>query len=107
MENPMLWVDRLHPEDRDRVLEESRLTNRTGRPFSIEYRMLHRDGHVVWVRDEARMLRGDNGRPLYWQGLLIDITERIETEQAVRNAYEREREAADRLRSLDEMKNGS
>jgi hypothetical protein len=105
MENPMLWVDRLHPEDRDRVLEESRLTNRTGRPFSIEYRMLHRDGHVVWVRDEARMLRGDNGRPLYWQGLLIDITERIETEQAVRNAYEREREAADRLRSLDEMKN--
>jgi PAS domain S-box-containing protein len=105
MENPTLWVDRLHPEDRDRVLEESRLTNQTGQPFSVEYRMLHRDGHVVWVRDEARMLRGDNGRPLYWQGLLIDITERIEAEQAVRNAYEREREAADRLRSLDDMKN--
>lgn len=105
MENPTLWVDRLHPEDRDRVLEESRRTNLTGQPFSVEYRMLHRDGHVVWVRDEARMLRGDNGRPLYWQGLLIDITERIETEQAIRNAYEREREAADRLRSLDDMKN--
>jgi PAS domain S-box-containing protein len=105
MENPTLWVDRLHPEDRDRVLEESRLTNLTGQPFSVEYRMLHRDGHVVWVRDEARMLRGDNGRPLYWQGLLIDITERIEAEQAVRNAYDREREAADRLRSLDDMKN--
>ena len=105
MENPMLWVDRLHPEDRDRVLAESRETNRTGRPFSVEYRMLHRDGHVVWVRDEARLLRGENGRPLYWQGLLIDITERIETEQAVRRAYEREREAAERLRSLDEMKN--
>jgi PAS domain S-box-containing protein len=105
MENPMLWVDRLHPEDRDRVLDESRQTNRTGRPFSMEYRMLHRDGHVVWLRDEARLLRGENGRPLYWQGLLIDITERIETEQAVRRAYEREREAAERLRSLDEMKN--
>ena len=105
MENPTLWVDRLHPEDRDRVLEESRQTNRTGRPFSVEYRMVHRDGHVVWVRDEARLLHGENGRPLYWQGLLIDITERIQTEQAVRRAYEREREAADRLRSLDEMKN--
>ena len=105
MANPTLWVDRLHPEDRDRVLAESRETNRTGRPFSVEYRMLHRDGHVVWVRDEARLLRGENGRPMYWQGLLIDITERIETEQAVRRAYEREREAAERLRSLDEMKN--
>jgi PAS domain S-box-containing protein len=105
MENPMLWVDRLHPDDRDRVLEESRQTNRTGRPFSVEYRMIHRDGHVVWVRDEARLLHGENGRPLYWQGLLIDITERIQTEQAVRRAYGREREAADRLRSLDEMKN--
>ena len=105
MKNPTLWVDRLHPEDRDRVLAESRETNRTGRPFSVEYRMLHRDGHVVWVRDEARLLRGENGRPMYWQGLLIDITERIETEQAVRRAYEREREAAERLRSLDEMKN--
>jgi PAS domain S-box-containing protein len=105
MENPRLWVDRLHPEDRHRVLEESRRTNETGNPFSMEYRMLHRDGHVVWLRDEARLLRGENGRPLYWQGLLIDITERIETEQAIRRAYEREREAAERLRSLDEMKN--
>jgi PAS domain S-box-containing protein len=105
MENPRLWVDRLHPEDRYRVMEESRRTNETGNPFSMEYRMLHRDGHVVWLRDEARLLRGENGRPLYWQGLLIDITERIETEQAIRRAYEREREAAERLRSLDEMKN--
>ena len=105
MEKLRLWVDRLHPEDRHRVLEESRRTNETGHPFSMEYRMLHRDGHVVWLRDEARLLRGENGRPLYWQGLLIDITERIETEQAIRRAYEREREAAERLRSLDEMKN--
>ncbi|MGH2683592.1 MAG: PAS domain-containing sensor histidine kinase [Actinomycetota bacterium] len=105
MADPHLWMERLHPEDRDRVLEESRRTNRTGQPFSMEYRLLHRDGHVVWVRDEARMVRNDAGRPMYWQGLLIDVTERITSEQAVRRAYEREREAADRLRSLDEMKN--
>jgi PAS domain S-box-containing protein len=105
MADPHLWVERLHPEDRDRVLEESRRTNRTGQPFSMEYRLLHRDGHVVWVRDEGRMLRNEAGRPMYWQGLLIDITERITAEHAVRGAYEREREAADRLRSLDEMKN--
>jgi PAS domain S-box-containing protein len=105
MADPHLWMERLHPEDRDRVLEESRRTNRTGQPFSMEYRLIHRDGHVVWVRDEARMLRNDAGRPMYWQGVLIDVTERITSEQAVRRAYEREREAADRLRSLDEMKN--
>jgi two-component system sensor histidine kinase/response regulator len=105
MADPHLWVERLHPEDRDRVLEESRRTNRTGQPFSMEYRLRHRDGRVVWVRDEGRMLRNEAGRPMYWQGLLIDITERIAAEQAVHRAYEREREAADRLRSLDEMKN--
>jgi PAS domain S-box-containing protein len=103
--NPTLWVDLLHPEDRDRVLEESLRTNVTGQPFSSEYRLFHRDGHVVWVRDEAMMVRDETGRPIYWQGILVDITERMKTEQAVRRAYDRERQAADRLRSLDEMKN--
>jgi PAS domain S-box-containing protein len=72
--DPEFWVDHLHPDDRERVLEESRRTNETGDPFSIEYRFLGRD-RVVWVRDEAVLLREPNGTPRHWQGVLIDVTD--------------------------------
>jgi diguanylate cyclase (GGDEF)-like protein/PAS domain S-box-containing protein len=75
------WQDLLHPDDRERVLEENERTNRTGEPFSIEYRMIATDGRVVWIRDEATLVRGDDGEPLYWQGVFTDITERKALEE--------------------------
>ena len=82
--DPELRVKMLHPEDRDRVLEESRRSNETGGQFSTEYRMIARDGRVVWVRDEGVLLRDDSGRDLGWQGVLTDITERKRAEEALR-----------------------
>jgi diguanylate cyclase (GGDEF)-like protein/PAS domain S-box-containing protein len=77
--DPQLWAERLHPDDRERVLseEEEYSTGRvTSRP--TEYRMLHRDGHVVWIRDEARLVR--DGGALRWHGVLSDVTERKQVE---------------------------
>jgi PAS domain S-box-containing protein len=84
MADPGLWSKLLHPEDRDRVLALSRETNRTGDPFRCEYRMVARDGRVVWVRDEAVLLRDDSGRAIGWQGIVSDITERKWAEEALR-----------------------
>jgi PAS domain S-box-containing protein len=84
MADPGLWARLLHPEDRERVLALSKETNRTGEPFRCEYRMIARDGRVVWVRDEAVLLRDENGRTLGWQGFLTDITERRWAEDALR-----------------------
>jgi PAS domain S-box-containing protein len=92
------WKSRLHPEDRERVLAEDARTDATGEPFRIEYRTLHKDGHPVWVRDEAVLVHDDDGTPLFWQGIIVDITES-------KRALEREREVTQRLRALDEMKN--
>jgi PAS domain S-box-containing protein len=103
--DPELWVKRLHGDDRERVLAESRRTNETGEPWRIEYRMLRPDGGVVWVRDEAVLLRDDHGRPLCWQGVLLDVTEERRAEETLRRAYDREHRAAEGLRALDEMKN--
>jgi PAS domain S-box-containing protein len=103
--HPELWIQRLHTEDRERVLKELKATNDSGEPWRIEYRMLRPDGRVVWVRDEAVLLRDDLGRPMCWQGVLLDVTEERQSEDALRRAYEREREVAERLRALDEMKN--
>jgi PAS domain S-box-containing protein len=74
--NPRLWVDLLHPEDRDWVVEACELANRTEQPFRAEFRMVARDGRVVWIRDEAVLVWGSHGQPLCWQGVMLDITDK-------------------------------
>ena len=76
MANPALWAGLLHPDDRERVLSEDARTEATGEPFSVEYRAFTRDGRLMWLRDEAVLVRDDSGRPLYWQGVKYDITDR-------------------------------
>ena len=51
----------LHPDDRERVLAEELRTDETGEPYRIEYRQIARDGRVVWVRDEATLIRDEEG----------------------------------------------
>ncbi len=104
-EQPNFWSSVLHPDDRDQVLAEQTRCEQTSEPFGMEYRVLDRHGRVVWVRDQCLMIRGDAGEPLFWQGVVFDITETKRIEQATREALALEREAAQRLRALDEMKN--
>jgi PAS domain S-box-containing protein len=83
------WLRMLHPEDRERVLAEEVRTDETGEPFRIEYRLISRGGSVVWVRDEAELVRDGGGEPLYWLGVQYDITEQKRTEEELRRSEER------------------
>lgn len=67
--------------------------------------MVARDGRVVWVRDLATVVRDVDGRPTISQGVAFDVTEQKVGEQALRDDERRERESAERLRVLDDMKN--
>jgi diguanylate cyclase (GGDEF)-like protein/PAS domain S-box-containing protein len=87
----VLWEERLHPEDRTWVLTADERSRASGEPFSEEYRLLAKDGSVVWVRDEAVLLRNEAGEPLYWHGVLVDVTDRMEAEEALRESEERYR----------------
>jgi len=61
--DPDLWAGRLHPEDRERVIEtESRILDGAPSPGVTEYRLVHRDGSIVWVRDHALLVEDDDGR---------------------------------------------
>ncbi|HEY7280092.1 MAG TPA: ATP-binding protein [Actinomycetota bacterium] len=100
-----LWYRLVHPDDYDEIVAENDRTNATGEPFLAEYRLIGKDGRVVWVHDESRLIHDEHGRPLHWQGVYFDVTERHLAEEALRLAFERERDAAERLRALDEMKN--
>ncbi|MDQ3751324.1 MAG: diguanylate cyclase [Actinomycetota bacterium] len=76
-----LWLSRLYPEDRVRVLlEEDRDRDRPdGSTHRIEYRFRSRDGRLVWISDEYVLMSGSDGRR-YYRGVMLDITERKEIE---------------------------
>jgi PAS domain S-box-containing protein len=86
--DPNAWVNQLHPDDRGRVLAELEQCLSTGEPFATEYRMMAKDGRIVWVRDEARLVRNDSSRQLFLQGVMVDITERKELERALQESEE-------------------
>jgi PAS domain S-box-containing protein len=93
--DPTLWERLIHPHDRARVVNREIDEARAAGEGSVdqgtltsEYRMLSRDGRVVWVRDEASFLPTEGSGPLM-QGLLVDITERKLSEEALRVSEER------------------
>jgi PAS domain S-box-containing protein len=84
LEDPILWYTRLHPDDRPRWHLEFAHTCATGEPFRSVYRFLARDGRVVWVHGEAKVVRDDDGRPLFLQGVAFDITGMKQAEEELK-----------------------
>ncbi len=77
-----LWPKRLHPDDRDRVLAaDERFEKGDKERFDEEYRLLAKDGSVVWVREEAVLVKDGEDTPQYWQGVIYDVTKRREAEE--------------------------
>jgi len=77
------WQKVIHPDDYAAWQAENIRTNKTGEPFKMEYRLVARDGHIVWINDEAILIRDDAGQPVYWQGIHFDITDRKRAEEAL------------------------
>jgi diguanylate cyclase (GGDEF)-like protein/PAS domain S-box-containing protein len=79
--DPGMWARRLHPDDTERVLaeEEDFAEGNATLPSPTEYRLLHRDGHPVWVRDDAVLRAGPDG-VTRWHGVMSDITKQKEAE---------------------------
>jgi PAS domain S-box-containing protein len=86
MDDPSFWNSVTHPDDLERMMVETERTDRTGEPFALEYRMLHEDGDYRWIRDEAVLVKDEQGSPMYWQGVFSDVTERKRAEAAMQES---------------------
>jgi PAS domain S-box-containing protein len=97
LSDPELFVKLLHPDDRERVLAEIARTNETDERFHSEYRLIARDGRVVWFEDRAVAVASEQAKAGYALGYMIDITDRRRAEaerRALLEQLEREAHAA-------------
>ena len=84
-----LWIKLVHPDDRERIKAADALSHQTGTRFTEEYRLVRSDGSTVWIKEDTNLIRDRNGAPLYWQGILLDITREEETLELVRKSEKR------------------
>jgi diguanylate cyclase (GGDEF)-like protein/PAS domain S-box-containing protein len=82
--DPGSWTGRIHADDRPRVLAEYRAAWATQKPFVSDYRMLHRDGRIVWWHDEGRPFRDAEGKARFVRGFVADITEQRRSAEELR-----------------------
>ena len=98
-----LWPELLHPDDRERILAASLYSENTGGPYDVEYRMIAKDGSVVWVHDQAVLIHDEQGTAKFWQGVWVDLTEQKRAAE-LELELKAEREEAAELRAIDELK---
>jgi PAS domain S-box-containing protein len=91
------WWAHVHPEEREQVQLANNIAFAHGEDFEQTYRMKRADGTWAWVQDRVRPVRGDDGQILYWQGFLVGVTERVQTEERLREAEARFRAMVERI----------
>ncbi len=105
--DPELFVKLLHEDDRERVLAEVRRSNEERAPFDCEYRLVARDGRIVWIHDAASVHQ--DGEVSYAQGYMFDISRRRLAEEELRElavtdpltGLPNRRQLLERLRDLE------
>jgi PAS domain S-box-containing protein len=90
LEDPVRWYQQIHPDDKMRWSEEAAEMFLSGKPLRSAYRVIARDGRVLWFQCEAKMIRRDDGRPWFIHGVGFDITERKGLEEAILEISARE-----------------
>jgi len=98
---PGAWFASVHPEDKERVASTfSAPSSDLDGDMACEYRLLARDGRVVWVEDRAVVVHDGDGSALFIQGSIIDISERKAAQAALEDSERRYRLLADNITDL-------
>ncbi len=85
-----LWYRCLHPADRERALADEKHCVESGEPLNSQYRMIARDGRMIWFHDQATLVPPDReGDEPFLHGVMLDITDRMVAEASVRESQMR------------------
>jgi PAS domain S-box-containing protein len=102
LNDPVRWYQQIHPEDKARWSIEAAQLFLSGQPLKSLYRVLARDGRVVWFHCEAKMVRNDDGQPWFIHGVAFDISELKRAEASGREYAERLKFLSRRLMEVQE-----
>ena len=83
LEDPVRWYQQIHPDDKTRWSSEAAEMFLSGKPLRSAYRVMARDGRVLWFQCEAKMIRREDGRPWFIHGVGVDVTELKQAEGAL------------------------
>ncbi|MEJ2882132.1 sensor histidine kinase [Pedobacter sp. GR22-6] len=90
------WVDHLHPEDRDWAFAFCTSNTRNNKQHDLEYRMIAKDGSIVWLRDIVNVI-SEEGKPVLLRGIMIDISDTKQAQKALNDSFELVNEQNKRL----------
>ena len=79
-----MWLQHVHPNDRDRMAEETQVAIESDRMIAAEFRIVRQDGKVCWVIARGNVHRDEQGRPIRLAGITFDVTDRKDAEEALR-----------------------
>ena len=87
--DPIRWYHQIHPDDRTRWSTEAAQLIVSGKPLRSVYRVIARDGHVVWFHCQVKIVLTEEGRPWFIHGTAFDITDLKEAEIALQDAHDK------------------
>jgi PAS domain S-box-containing protein len=85
--DPHFWSNHIHPEDKEWVQSYCKIKVNDNQDHDFEYRMIAKDGKVVWLRDIVNIIYA-HGKPNMLRGIMIDITQSKEAENELNNSFE-------------------
>ncbi len=101
-DNPKLWYDAIHPDDRD-IMEKANVNLKAGRSAEMQYRIVHRDSSVRWIETRIIPELDADGQLIRVDGIVMDITARKEAEKNLEMLnHSLEMQVADRTQQLHE-----
>ena len=84
------YIQMIHPEDREQVLQQTHCQLRLGNTIHMEYRVRHKSGRVLWILDQGQLVRAENGQE-YFYCILVDVTQNRMDQEELRLSEERHR----------------